>query len=572
MAGGEREGGLVKGMMTGAEMISRTLWRYGPRSVFSVAGGSHAQLLAAMQDDGWRIVPHRHEAGAVCAADGYSRVTQTPGVAVVIADQGLPNAITGIASAFHACSPVVVLVIRLPDSWQEAQAESEQSGQALVHSIVKDVRSVPGPERLGEYVDAAARRCLSGRPGPVVVSLPMEFLATEVAQIEAHPGALPPPPAPDAGVIAAAAAALFAAERPLMIAGAGAARSGAGDALQKLSATHRIPVAGNGLGRGLVPEDDVLGFSWPYAQIAASEADVVMLVGARLKQRLNYGLPPRFSKGARFIQIDLHAEEFHRNRPIEFPIHSDATLALEAMLAVDPTPRVDPSRIDWLHAALEPRRTRLAELQAIDSSPMHPAAASQAIADAMPPSAAVVGDGANAQNWLYGSVRIGRAPGFFDHYPLGSMGIGTPLAVGVAAGMSDRGDDRPVILVTGDGSLGFYAADLHAAVLAGLSLPVVVINDAAWGTEYHSQQGTLGRAVNTELGPQDWEHLAAVFGAKGVKVDTAGDLRHSLEQAIEAGGVTVINAIVDPQAGALLKQDRLVSTIVFDDLASNRLE
>lgn len=563
--------------LTGAQVVTRVLGRYGPRTVFSVAGGSHARLLAAMEDDGWTIVGNRHESGAVLGADGYSRVTGKLGVAVIILDQGVPNAVNGLATAYHACSPVVVLSVSLPTSWEEAQSEFDAKRLAPARSVVKDARDVPEATRLAEYVDAAARRALSGRAGPVLVNIDMTYLAAEVADSSwvEDPVALPRGPAPNPTAVAEAAQVLAQAHRPLVIAGSGACRSGAGEALRTLVHDHAMPIAGNGLGRGLVAEDHERSFAWPYMQIEAHRADAVLLVGARLKQRLNWGLPPRFARDAKFIQIDIESAEFHRNRRIDVPLHADAASAVSALSQqLSKEPPAPPERASWLHDALRARRGRLAELQQIDTDPMHPAALAQTVAELLPQDAAVVGDGADVQNWMYGALRIGCAPGFFDHYPLGSMGIGVPLAVGVAAGLKDilaaGGPARQAILITGDGSIGFYPGDLHAAVRAELSLPVVVVNDQAWGTEKHSQIESLGRTVNTELGSPPYEKLGEAFGGRGRRVSTVAELRKALHEALAHQGVTVINALVDPDAGALLNRDRLESTIIFDDVTAER--
>ncbi|HSN70218.1 MAG TPA: thiamine pyrophosphate-binding protein, partial [Steroidobacteraceae bacterium] len=255
--------------ITGGRAISRVLASHGIRTVFALGGASHTHLLMALADDGFRIVSGRHETGTVAAADGYARVTGRVGVVLIIADQGIPNAVTGIATAFHACSPVLVLVARLPDSWTEAEAEYDTARLALVQPIAKWVRTVPTAERLGEYVATGLKRATAGRPGPVVLQVPQEFLAALV------PGTSVPRtvqrlsrPAPDPLAVDRAARLLAAAERPLVICGAGAARGeGSADALARLCGDGAIPITGNGLGRGLVAEDWKRSFAWPLAQI-----------------------------------------------------------------------------------------------------------------------------------------------------------------------------------------------------------------------------------------------------------------------------------------------------------------
>jgi acetolactate synthase I/II/III large subunit len=256
-----------------------------------------------------------------------------------------------------------------------------------------------------------------------------------------------------------------------VICGAGATRGDAGEPLRVLAGRFGLPVAGNGLGRGLVPEDWQRSFNWPLAQVAAKHADVVLVVGARLKQRLGYGLPPRFAASARFIQVDVEAEELSRNRRIDVPVVADGgrfcTRLVEALDA--PGFRGAP-RPGWLREALEARIGWLEARAAADADPIHPLRLGRELMQRLPADAIVVGDGADVQNWMYGALRIRQAPGFLDHYPLGGMGIGTPLAVGAAAAARElAGSNMPrrVVLVTGDGSFGFYPAELHAAARAG---------------------------------------------------------------------------------------------------------
>jgi acetolactate synthase-1/2/3 large subunit len=565
------------GTINGGMVVSRALSRYGIRTVFAVAGASHTFLLDALDRDGFRIVSSRHESGCVSAADGYARVTGRLGVALIIADQGTPNAINGIAAAFHACSPVLILIARLPNSWTEAESEYDNAKHPLVGSISKWARTVPAAERLAEYIDAAAKRALGGRGGPVVLQIPQEYFSQPLAGFgsAAQPAPLNARSAADPAAIAAAADLLAGAERPLLISGAGAAYGNAGPALQTLVDRFDLPIAGNGLGRGVVPEDWERSFSWPLMQIAAKDADVVCVVGARLKQRLGYGLPPRFSPSAKFIQIDVMAEELSRNRRIDVPISADAGLAAgQLVTALEQRRAPRGLRALWLRERLQERMRYLDSVAARTSETIHPLTLGRALAQRLPANAIVVGDGADVQNWMYGALRVRQAPGFLDHYPMGAMGIGTPLAVGAAAAareltVADGSPLRPVLLTTGDGSFGFYPAELHAAAQAGLKLICIVGNDGAWGTELHGQLQAIKRSVNTELGFLRYDLVGQGFGCHGEHVEKPAQLDAALNRAFAANGPSVVNVVIDRQAGVQLKTDPLAQMILFDDLAAN---
>lgn len=562
-------------MTTGGALIAAMLEAQGVGTVFSVAGASHTHLLDPLDRQGCTIVSSRHESGAVGAADGYARARGgepggRPGIALIVADQGLPNAIGGLAVAYAANSPVVVLAATPPRGFGEADAAIDQDQLALVAPITRWARTVPSVERLGDYLAAAFKHALSGRPGPVVLLIPQDILAADVASSAYCRPAQPAVGAPPAESLDAAAAVIAASQRVLVICGAGAFRGRAAEGVGRLCHEFGLPVLGNGLGRGMVAEDWDRGFSWPYAQSAARLADCILVVGARLTQRLGYGLPPRFASDCRIIQIDIDPAAFHRNRPVDIALQGDAgpiVAALAARLAADAMPAKDRG---WLHDALASRKKAFAERKALRTSPPHPVAVGAALARHLPADAMVVGDGADIQNWMYGAVAIRRAGGFLDHYPMGAMGSGTPMAVGVAAALKELAPagtvPPPTVLVTGDGSIGFYPAELHAAAKAGLNLRVVVGNDGAWGTEVHGQIASIGRSINTELDVLPYARLAEAFGCRGLTCDRVEDLEASLADLFSGSGPALLDVRIDPQAGAHLKSNPDVNSILFSDL------
>jgi acetolactate synthase-1/2/3 large subunit len=566
-------------MANGGAAIARAIQREGARTVFSLAGAGHARILEALDADGVRIISARHETAAVVAADGYSRIAGRVGFAILISKQGLPNALTGVMDAWQACSPVVVIVARPPVA-QDDPGGGLDDELAFIRPFAKWARIVYDHERLAEYLHHAAHVARSGRPGPAVLAVPQDLLAAEVRELlredEAIVPAPPPDPAPAA--IEAAAELLAGARRPLIVAGSGAARAGA--ALRRLAGDFRLPVLGHALGRGVVPEDMELGFPWPLAQVAAKDADVVLALGVRLSERLGYGLPPRFHPDARFIQVDLAAEELRRARRIDVPIVADAgraALALGDALAsrlggVRPISDDAPA---YVTTALAGRLARIEEIGRGDEGPIHPYRIARELAPIIPRQAIVVGDGADALNFMLAYLRIYQAPGYLDHYPSGSMGIGMPLAIGAAAAALELASaagtaPRPVFLVTGDGALGFYLAELNSIALAKLPIRIVVVNDNAWGTERHGQRLTLGKTVNTDLGETRYDRIAEGFGIDAIHVARPEEVRPALERLAAARGPALVDCWVDREAGALRKKDPRLQMIPHDDITTSR--
>ncbi|MDE0800409.1 MAG: thiamine pyrophosphate-binding protein [Rhodospirillaceae bacterium] len=561
--------------MNGGELIATALAGYGVRTVACLSGTAHTHLLFAFENHDIGIVSGRHETATVAVADGYARVSGRLGVALIKADQGLPNAMSGIITANQACSPVVVLVSMLPDPKREAADEWPNDWLDMVKPYAKWVRSVPAADRLEEFVHAAARHALTGRPGVSILGIPQHFEGEVIEVTKSYTPVATDPPAPSAGSIERAADILAKAKQPMVLVGTGAALSEAGPAIRKLAKTFQYPVLANALGRGLVPEDMVLGFSWPLAQVAAKDADVVVVVGMRMTERMGYGLAPRFNGDAKFIQIDVEAEEIGRNRVVDAPVCGDARLSIEALHKAlkkrKVTPKGNPS---WVNKALKVRLSRIEELGKDDEGPIHPYRIGRDLMDLMPANAIYVGDGADIQNWMHAVLRIRSDRGFMDHYPLGSMGIGTPLAIGAAAASRDlakenRTDPRPVVLVTGDGAFGFYSAEFNAAALAGLKIVCIISNDGAWGTEKHGQLNAVGKSINCELGQWDYHLIGQMFGGHGEKVDTPLDVKPALERAFDSDTFSVINILTDPMAGLVRKQDPRVQTVAFEDLVSS---
>ena len=568
--------------LTGGEVINHALSRYGVNTTFALAGTAHAHLLWAMEQDKarhpWTIISGRHETGTVGAADGYARATGKLGIAMINAEHGLANAMTGIVVAQAACSPVLVLTTLGTPSQTEAISERGNDLMDMAKPFVKWAKAVPDPSRLEEYVHAAAKQAMTGRPGVAMLGIPNGWESKAVEMSERGEMALTTPrhPGPSDEALKTAAALLANAKRPLILVGAGAMLSGASPALRRLAETFRFPVLGNSMGRGIVAEDLKIGFPWPLAQVAAKHADVVLVLGARLTQRMGFGLAPRFAQNAKFIQVDVHAEELNRNRVIDVPIVADVRLTVEALQteltrigfknSVDPT---------WINEAMTARVARIEELGLDESAPIHPYRMARELMKVMPDDSIYVGDGADIQNWMHAILRIKHPRAFMDHYPYGSMGTGTPLAIGAASAMKEEAlkagtTPRPTVLVTGDGAFGFYCSEFNGAVMAGLRLICLISNDAGWGTERHGQLKALGGQVNCDLGHCDYHLIGEAYGAIGWRIEKPADIAPALKMAFAVDRPVVLNVITDPMAGLLRKEDPRVQCIAFEDLVSSQ--
>jgi acetolactate synthase I/II/III large subunit len=549
-----------------AAATREALQSFGTQQVFALAGASQTALLDELDRHGVGIVQTRHEAATVAAADGYARASGRLGVALINVDQGVPNAVTGIQNAWESGAPVIVLVGRDPDPTLDPEQLVDHDALALVRPISKWARAVHHPTRLPEYVLAAGRRALAPRPGPTVITYAEDYLGEQMPVTPNGSATARTPTAADAALIESCAKLLSSARRPVIIAGSGAARSRAAEVLRQISARWQIPVLMNAMGRGLVPEDDRLGWSWPIAQTTVQAADCVLWVGARLAKRFGYGLAPRFDANARMASIADDAALDGRPRALDLELCGDPTLTLMGLQAALVRRDVSPFDPTWLSEQLAPRLAAIAA-SGSDSvaNHIHPYALARAVQSQLGPDVQVICDGASILGRMFAVLRCKHPYRYIDTYPLGSMGIGTPLTLGVSIGSRSQNAASRTLLITGDGAMGFYAAELGSLAQAGARATVVVANNGGWGNELQAQPRKIGRTVNARFNDVDYAQIARGFGCDGVRVDSLVALTAAFEQAASSARPFVIDAVVsEPPIGPLER------TIIYDALQTAR--
>ena len=558
--------------MIGADAVTTSLARAGVRTVFSLAGAQHTQLLAALQADGVRIIGNRSEDAVVEAADGYARVTGRPGVALMIADQGVANSVAGFATAFEAGSPVVVIMARPAFEQNDPRASPWTHSTAIVEPVTKWHARVERPEELGAYVDAAFEIAAIGRPAPVILSVPADFLSAPVDRPAPRPApAGPSRPRPGAAEVERAVRLIQGADRPILIAGAGLRWSRDDDCLRDFCETFDLPVLLESSAKGMVDEDPERVFCWPLAQTAAAGADVVIVVGCPLGQRLAGGRSPRFDAEARFIQIDANPVELGRGRAIDVAMVADPATALSDIATALGAAGFKASGGGWIRERLVERRAAIAAVPDAGAGGLHPCAMARRLTAALEGPAIVVGDGADTLNWMHSALVLRAGSLWMDHGPLGSMGVGLPLAIGACAGEAelhpDEAQRRRVVVVSGDGALGYHLAELETMARCELPIAVLVSNDGAWGTERHGQIKNLGYAVNTDLSVARYELAAEGLGCRGVAVSTIDELDAAIGGLFDACGPQLVNVLVDRDSGARRKAEPMLEMIFYNEFA-----
>lgn len=536
--------------LTGGELVARVLARAGVRHVFTLCGGHVLPIYDGCLGEGIRVIDLRHEQAAAHAADAAARLTRGLGVAIVTAGPGVTDAVTGVANAWSARSPLLLIGGAAPLALRGQGALQEMEQVALLRPITKGAWSVPETRQVPEVLATAIRTALTGRPGPVFVEIPVDLLLNRVEDrlapvptgyVHQRRGPL------DAAAVDGIARLLAAAERPVVIAGSGVYWDDAAGPLVAFLERAGIPVVTNGAGRGAVPTAHPLSVSAARG-FALGGADAVVVLGAPLDFRLGYGRTPTFAEEARFAMIDADPTEVGRNRAVELGASADLGLALRQMAEVVPAGHA--GRIAaWREAVQAREREGRAQLQALaasDDVPISHYRLAAEIARVVTPETIVVGDGGDVVGCVSRFVPLARPGQWLDPGPFGCLGVGPPFAL--AARLLHP--DRRVLLVAGDGAFGLNGMDMETAVRFGAPITCVVGNDGGWGQIRNPQLAFFGeaRAVATSLPSTRYDLMVEALGGRGALVTKPADLGLALERALASDEVWCINVMLDPAA------------------------
>src|SRR5947199_554696 len=307
------------GMIHGGWIVAKILKREGVEVVFTLSGGHIAALYDGWMREGSPVVDTRHEQAAVHAAEGWTKCTRKPGVALLTAGPGVTDGVTGVANAYLANSPVLVIGGAAPLGLWDRGALQEMNQIDLMRSIAKWARTVHGTARLAEYIATAFRQMLGGKPGPVFLEVPMDilnnFADTDILFDPGEPASYRPGGRtfPDPELVQKAATLLEKAQHPVIMAGTAVWWCDAAEPLRQLAERLSAPVFLNGAGRGCLPPTHPLFFTAARRK-ALEGADTILAIGTRMEFRLNHAQPPLIPAQANIIWFDLAAEDVRVNR------------------------------------------------------------------------------------------------------------------------------------------------------------------------------------------------------------------------------------------------------------------
>ena len=531
---------------TGAELLIESLIDAGIQHLFTLSGNQILSLYDASIGRDIDLIHTRHEAAAVHMADGWGRLTEQPGVALLTAGPGHCNAISALYGALMAESPVVLLSGHSPHAQIGSGAFQEIDQVATAEPVTKAAWLVEDANHLDEAIATALSLACEGRPGPVHLSLPSDVLEATVFP-QPVPGTdkdnapTDVPPTSDVDDILHQ---LTEAKYPLILAGPAMGRPLRWADVERLSEAAGIPV---------LPMESPRGVNDPWLRQATnclSKADLVLLVGKKLDFSLRFGEPPFFSEGCRFIQIDADSSQLRSEKSGVLTIHAEPTdtvrqliTAAQALEDLQKEGRHD----SWRMEVMAARKATPPEWEGLRTSvdqPIHPLRVCETFQPFLDEGAVFVSDGGEFGQWVQAGL---EAEHRLINGPAGSIGSAIPM--GLAAKLAHP--QRPVLVFLGDGTFGYHAMEFDTALRYNLPIVAVVGNDARWNAEHQLQIQNYGeeRTVGCELLPSRYDKMIEALGGHGELVQDPDDLTPAVERSLALGLPACINiAIVSVSA------------------------
>ena len=533
--------------MTGAKIIVETLIEQGIDTIFGYPGGAVLNIYDELYKAGERISHYLtcHEQAAAHAADAYARVSGKPGVVIATSGPGATNLVTGIANAYLDSSPIIAITGNVAraligkDSFQEVDIYGVTMPITKHNYIVKDV------SKLADTIREAIKVATSGRPGPVLIDVPKDI---QLAEFDYVPQAACSPESRNSGnisdeAIEEAVELIKGSKRPFIYAGGGVIMSVASNELLEFAELIDAPIGLSMMGLSAIPGSHPrnLGMTGMHGKYAASkamsESDLIVAVGTRFSDRAT-GSKQEFSKGKKFIHIDIDPAEIGKNIPAYVSVIGnvkDVLTKLNANLTASERP-------EW-RAEVESLKSSPENNPELPNGKLTPKAVIEEVRKHMTDDGVVATDVGQHQMWVSLYYNFTSPRTLVTSGGLGAMGFGMGAAVGSCIG---RGK-RKTVLFTGDGSFHMNLNELATAVSNNLQLVIVVMNNGVLGMVRQWQ--TLffeKRYSSTTLNRKtDFVKLAEAFGATGYRISSKNELSSVMEKAFKTDGPVLIDAIID---------------------------
>jgi acetolactate synthase-1/2/3 large subunit len=540
--------------MNGAQWVVRMLRERGVEYVFALCGNGLDPFFDACLDYGMTVIDTRNEQAAAYMADTWGRMTGQLGVAAVSSGPGHTNALTGLSNAYWDGGPMLLISGCSPLSTRGMDHFQELDQVGLAKPVTKYASLVRHVEALQHELNTALSAAVMGRPGPVHLTIPVDVFTAEVdesallsqglgtIQVQSScPG--------DRELTHEAARMLVEAQSPLMVVGSGVFYAGAWDALSEFAAQTDVPILSHIWDRGCIEQaipqyvgvtnDELNG-----AMSMVSQADLIMVVGARIDYRLWHGRPPNVAKEAQIIRVDIDPGEVNRVVIPDLGIVGSPRVFLQQM--IEKVQRLGGcSHSAWLSEVRVAHDRLLAEWAGLGLEDVCPVPGIRICRELKPfldRDVTFLLDGGNIGRWAHMTLYDRHPAHWFTCGASGVVGWGLPGAV--AAKLIRP--DHPLLLLSGDGAAGFTVTEIETALRFGTPYVAVIAHDGAWGIVADGQPE--GRHVACEFGEIRFDLLAQALGAEGVLITDPKELGPSIERALQENTVTVIQ-VPTQQAG-----------------------
>jgi acetolactate synthase-1/2/3 large subunit len=523
----------------GGRLVAKRLKARGVDTLFTLSGGHLFSVYDGCRSEGIRLIDTRHESTAAFAAEGWAKVTRTPGVAALTAGPGVTNGMSALASAQQNNSPMVVLGGRAPAfRWGQGSLQ-EIDHVPFVRPLVKYAATPTSTAEIPSMLEEAFAAALRPHTGPAFIDLPLDHVFMEAPEepVDEVPARVT---RADEAELTRAITLLREAERPVVMAGTNLYWGRGEQELLALVEALGIPVFLNGMGRGCVPADHELSFS--RARSAGLKgADLALVIGVPMDFRLGFG--GAFGEDTDLIAIDVAEPGRAHPRAVAAELYGDLPSTLSALRS-GAAGGADTS--EWV-ASLRATETekREAEREQLDDdrAPLHPLRVFRGLAEVLDRDAIVVVDAGDFGSYAGRVIDSYRPGSWLDPGPFGCLGCGPGYAL--AAKLAHP--ERQVVLISGDGAFGFAGMEYDTLARHGVGVVGVMGNNGIWALEKHPMEFLYGYSVVAELRPETrYDQVVEALGAHGELVREPGELRPALERALAADGPALVNVLTDP--------------------------
>lgn len=525
----------------GGELVARSLKAQGVDTIYTLCGGHIAPIYDGCMNNGIHIIDFRHEQAAAHAADAHARLTRNIGVAVVTAGPGVTDAVTGVANAYQARSPMLLIGGAAPLQTKGMGALQEMPQTEMFRTFTKASFTIERTEDIPARLHEAYQAALSGRPGPVFIELPFDVLFNTVDEPAIPPRFVAEPIQPELSAVQQIFEILRSAARPVLVAGTQVYWDEAHDALREITEQTGIPVFTNGGGRGTLPMTHPNCLKASRGK-ALREADAILLIGTPLDFRMQYGKD--WKADVRLIQVENDPDELDHNRKADVALCANARLILEALSEGLQGVRYD----DWLSTVQGWEAVQQARQEAwknLDDQPINHFRMGAAINRFIDENTILIGDGGDIVSACSKVIDVTLPGQWLDPGPLGCLGVGAPFAIAA----QHLFPHKRVLIINGDGSFGLNGFEFDTAVRFNLPIVSIVGNDAGWGQIRLPLENMMGegRAAATNLALTRYEKVVEALGGHGEFVEDPAAIEAALERAFASGKPACINVVLDPK-------------------------